>query len=207
MNLIKVILVLAIFSFPVVAQEIGGVKGKVRNPRGAVLSEVTVIARQDDKDIKSVTTNKNGEFVLDKLKAGKYSFIFSKDGFATSSIKNVEVGKNKIRDLGNNLVLDIDEGFLVIVRGSVFNQDGRSIYGAKIEIAKVESDGSLKKQGSSVSSQSGEFIFRFSKGAATFRVTATLNGVTATKDVTVEEPAMYRLALTLNIEKNSDNDN
>ncbi|MBX7171871.1 MAG: carboxypeptidase regulatory-like domain-containing protein [Pyrinomonadaceae bacterium] len=204
MKLIKAILILGILAFPSFAQEIGGVKGTVRTPRGAVISQVTVTARQNDKDIKSVVTNKNGDFVLDKLNAGKYNFVFSKDGFTSGTINNVEVGKNKIRDLGDRLVLDVDEGDLVIVRGSVFNQDGRSIFGAKIEIARISADGSAKKIDSKYSSQSGEFVFRFSKGAATFRVTATVNGKSASKDVTVEEPAIYRLALTLNLDKEED---
>ncbi len=201
MNLIKVILILAIFSLPTFAQEIGGVKGKVRNPRGSGIPAVTVIARQGDKDVKSVNTDKNGEFVIDRLKSGKYNFVFSKDGFTTGTINNVDVGKNKIRDLGSRLVLDVDEGSLVIIKGSVFDQNGRSIYGAKIDIARVLGDGSVKKLSSSYSSQSGEFVFRFSKGVATFRITATLNDKTDSKDVTVEEAAIYRLALSLNLEK------
>lgn len=201
MNLIKIILVLAFFSISALAQEIGGVKGTVRTPRGAAIPEVIITVRQNEQDVKTITTNKNGDFVIDKLKAGKYSFIFSKDGFTSGTINNVEVGKNKIRELGSRLVLDVDEGNLVIVRGAVFNQDGRSIYGATIEIAKVLADGSVKKINSSYSSQSGEFVFRFTKGAATFRITASLKGKSASKDVTVEEAAIYRTALTLNLEK------
>ena len=201
MNLIKIILVLAIFPISALAQEIGGVKGTVRTPRGAAIPEVIITVRQNEQDVKTITTSKNGDFVIDKLKAGKYSFIFSKDGFTSGTINNVEVGKNKIRELGSRLVLDVDEGNLVIVRGAVFNQDGRSIYGATIEIAKVLADGSVKKINSSYSSQSGEFVFRFTKGAATFRITASLKGKSASKDVTVEEAAIYRTALTLNLEK------
>ncbi|HRH44776.1 MAG TPA: carboxypeptidase regulatory-like domain-containing protein [Pyrinomonadaceae bacterium] len=208
MNLIKIILVLAVFSVSALAQEIGGVKGTVRTPRGAAIPEVSITVRQNEQDVKTVMTNKNGDFVIDKLKAGKYSFVFSKDGFTSGSLNNVEVGKNKIRDLGSRLVLDVDEGNLVIVRGAVFNQDGRSIFGAKIEIAKVLENGAVKKLDSKYSSQSGEFVFRFNKGAATFRITASVDGKSATKDVTVDEAAIYRTALTLNLEKDKDkNDN
>jgi hypothetical protein len=202
--------IFSILSFSASAQEIGGVKGKVRTPRGNTIAEVKVTARQDDKDVKSTVTNKKGEFVLDGLKAGKYSFTFYKSGYSSGTLHNVEVGKNKIRDLGSRLVLDIDEGTLVIVKGSVFNQDGRSIYGAKIDIGQVLGDGSVKKLDSKYSSESGEFTFRFSEGTATYRVTASLNGKTATKDVTVEMAAIYRLALTLDFsgeKKNDDPDN
>ena len=181
------------------AQEMGGVKGKIRNLQGGVLSEVKVTAQQDGKDVKSTSTNKNGEFVLDRLKAGKYSLTFSKRGFTTGTINNVEVGKNKIRDLGGKLALDIDEGMLVIIRGTVFDQNGYSIYGAIVDIARVQNEGSVKKLKSSQSSESGEFSFRFTEGAATYRITASAKGKSVSKDVSVDSAAIYRLALTLDL--------
>lgn len=198
----------AILSVSGLAQEIGGVKGRIRNLQGGVLSEVKVTALQDDKEIKTTVTDKKGEFVMDKLKAGKYSFNFSKQGFTTGTVNNVQIGKNKIRDLGDKLALDVDEGTLVIIKGSVFNETGRSIYGAIVDIARVFDDGTVKKMKSSYSSESGEFTFRFTEGTATFRVTASAKGKTVSKDITVDSAAIYRLALTLNLEeKRDDNDN
>jgi hypothetical protein len=205
----KVILFVPIFSlfgFSVLGQDIGGVKGKVRTPRGSTLAEVKVTARQDDTEVKSTTTNKNGEFILDGLKAGKYSFTFYKSGFSSGTISNIEVLKNKIRDLGSRLVLDVDEGALVLIKGSIFDQDGRSIFGAKVEIGQVLGDGSVKKIDSKYSSESGDFTFRFNQGSATYRVTASLKGKTATKEVTVDNAAIYRLALTLVSEKANEPD-
>ncbi len=196
--------VLAFLSVSAGAQEIGGVKGKVRNSRGIGLAEVAVTARQNERDIKTTTTDNNGEFVIDGLRSGKYTFIFNKNGFTSGTINNVEVGKNKIRDLGTKLFLDIDDGTLVVIKGSVFDSEGRSIYGAKIEIARVLGDGTVKKINSSYSSQDGEFTFRFSKGTATFRITAFAKGKSASKDVTVDEAAIYRTAITLNLEKEKD---
>ena len=198
----------AILSVSGLAQEIGGVKGRIRTLQGGVLSEVKVTALQDDKEIKTTVTDKKGEFVMDKLKAGKYSFNFSKQGFTTGTVNNVQIGKNKIRDLGDKLALDVDEGTLVIIKGSVFNETGRSIYGAIVDIARVFDDGTVKKMKSSYSSESGEFTFRFTEGTATFRVTASAKGKTVSKDITVDSAAIYRLALTLNLEeKRDDNDN
>jgi hypothetical protein len=201
----KLILVFSISLFCsglVLAQEMGGVKGKIRNlQQGGVLAEVKVIAQQDGKDIKTTETNKNGEFVIDRLKAGKYTFVFSKRGFTTGTVANVEVGKNKIRDLGSKLALDLDEGMMVIIKGSVFNPDGRSIYGAIIDIARVHGDGSVKKLKSSYSSESGEFSFRFTEGVATYRITASAKGKSVSKEVSVDSAAIYRLALTLDLGK------
>lgn len=198
----------AILSVSGLAQEIGGVKGRIRNLQGGVLSEVKVTALQDDKEIKTTVTDKKGEFVMDKLKAGKYSFNFSKQGFTTGTVNNVQIGKNKIRDLGDKLALDVDEGTLVIIKGSVFNETGRSVYGAIVDVARVLDDGTVKKMKSSYSSESGEFTFRFTEGTATFRVTASAKGKTVSKDITVDSAAIYRLALTLDLEeKKDDNDN
>lgn len=204
-KLILVFSIIALLSISALSQEIGGVKGKIRSLQGDVLSDVKVTAQQDDKEIKSTTTNKNGEFVIDKLKAGKYTFVFSKRGFTTGTINNVEVGKNKIRDLGNKLALDIDEGMLVIIKGSVFDKEGFGIYGAIVDISVIQSDGSIKKLRTSSSSDSGEFTFRFREGIATYRVTASAKGKTVSKDVTVDSPAIYRLALSLDLSKDKEN--
>lgn len=205
-NIVLFVVVVTFLSVSVLSQEVGGVKGKVRTPRGNVIAEVQVTAKQNDKEIKTATTNKNGEFVIDGLKKGKYTFVFTKSGFTSGTINNVEVGKNKIRDLGSRLVLDIDEGTLVIVKGTVFNQAGYSIYGANVEIARVLSDGSVKKLDSKYSSEGGEFTFRFSEGAATYRVTASFKGKSASKDVTVDDAAIYRTAITLELKKEKDKD-
>lgn len=201
---ISIVLVLSISAF---AQENGGVKGKIRNLQGGVLTDVKVTAKQDDKNIKTTTTDKKGEFIISGLKAGKYSFVFTKTGFVEGSLNNVEVKKDKIRDLGNKLALDVDQGTLVIIEGSVFNEDGRSIYGAIIDIARVYENGSIKRLKTSSSSDSGQFTFRFTEGAATYRITASAKGKSVSKDVTVDSAAIYRVALTLNLGKEKEKEN
>lgn len=104
--------------------------------------------------------------------------------------------------MGERLVLSIDQGTQVIIKGSVFAHDGRSVGGAKIEIERISGDGSSRKVGSSVSTYSGEFTFRFAEGAAKYRVTASSKDSTASKEVEVDSAAIYRLALTLNPTKN-----
>ena len=114
---------------------------------------------------------------------------------------NVEVKDDKVRDLGNRLILTIDQGTQVIIKGSVFDPNGRSVGGAKVEIERVMSDGSTKKAGSGYASYSGEFTFRFPEGANKFRITASAKGAKASEEVEVDSAAIYRLALTLNTEK------
>lgn len=179
------------------AQETGGLKGRIFNEREKGLSGVSVTAKLDDKDIKTVSTANNGEFVIDGLQEGKYSFVFAKQGFNTGTLSNVEIRKKKIRKLGNK-ILETDEGMLVIIKGGVFDRNGKSIYGAKVEVEKV---GVKTKTFTDTTSQSGEFTFRFPQESQTYKVTASAKGKTATKEVTVSNAAIYRLALTLDIER------
>lgn len=206
-SILLIFSVVSFFSFSAFGQETGGVKGKIRNLQGGLLPGVKIEVQQNDKNVTTTSTDKKGEFSINKLKAGKYTFVFSKKGFTTGTINNVEIGKNKVRDLGDKLALDIDEGMLVLIRGSVFNESGHSIYGAIVDISLVQNDGTLKKLKSSYTSESGEFGFRFPEEAATYRVTASVKGKTTSKDVTVDMAAIYRLALTLNLGEDKEQDN
>ena len=192
---------LALASAIAFGQSTGGVKGKVRAPRGGGIAEASVTARQKGQDVKTVTTDSKGEFVLDGLESGIYNFVFTKNGFGAGTLYNIEVKKNKITSLPDRLILTTDQGTQVIVKGSVFNQDGVSLYGAKVEIERISEGGSMKKVGSGYTSESGEFTFRFPEGAAKFRITASAKGVSASKEVSVEGAAIYRLAITLDLSK------
>jgi hypothetical protein len=190
-----------VFCLAAYAQDTGGVKGKVRTTKGDGISSATITAKQNGEDVKSVTSDTKGNFVLDGLKAGTYNLVFSKNGFSSGVLYNVEIKRNKTSDLGKQLVLTVDQGTQVIIKGSVFSPDGRSVGGAEIKIEKILSDGSIKKVGSSMSSYSGEFTFRFSEGIAKYRVTASIKNSSASKEIEVDSAAIYRLALTLNVSK------
>jgi hypothetical protein len=192
-----------ILSLSVFAQDTGGLKGKVRATNGDGIASASVTARQKGEDIKTATADAKGNFVLDNLKPGLYNLVFSKNGYSSGVLYNVEVKKKKTSDLGERLVLSVDQGTQVIIKGSVFGSDGRSAGGAKIEIEQISGDGSAKKVGSSVASYSGEFTFRFNEGAAKYRVTASMKDSKASKEVEVDSAAIYRLALTLNPNKSN----
>lgn len=188
-------------SFAAFAQETGGVKGKVRTTKGDAIAGASIVARQNGADVKSVNSGGDGKFVLDGLKPGIYNIVFDKSGYASGIKYNVEVKKSKTNDLGERLILVIDQGTQVIVKGSVFNEDGRSVGGAKVEIERISSDGSTKKVGSGYTNISGEFTFKFSEGAEKYRVTASLKDATASKDLEVTSAAIYRLAINLKTSK------
>ncbi len=184
------------------AQNNGGVKGKVRNAKGDGIGSATITVRQDGKDVKSTNSDGKGNFELAGLKSGIYNLVIDKKGYSAGLLSNVEVKDNNIRDLSERLVLSVDQGTQIIIKGSVFDPGGRSIGGAKIEIEKVSSDGSTKKVGSGNASYSGEFTFKFPEGAAKFRITASAKGVKESKEVEVDGAAIYRLAITLKTNKN-----
>lgn len=177
----------------------GGLKGKVRNTRGSGIPGATVTARQNGADVKSATANNKGEFILNGLDNGVYNLVFEANGYASGVLYNVEVRKNKVSDLGERLILSPDQGTLVIVKGSIFFKEGTSVTGAKVDLAEVNADGSTRKLGSTTTNISGEFTFRKQPGTAKLRVTASYKSATGSKEIEVSEPAIYRLAITLDL--------
>lgn len=197
-------LLAVVFVFSTVAalaQETGGVKGKVRTTKGGGIDGAIVTARQKGEDVKSAKADADGKFVLSGLQPGVYNIVFDKSGYSAGVKYNVEIKKNSTRDLGDNLVLTADQGTQIIIKGSVFNRSDKSVGGAKVEIERISGDGSIKKVGSGFTNVSGEFTFRFPEGAAKYRVTASAKDSKASKEVEVTSAAIYRLAITLNVEK------
>jgi Carboxypeptidase regulatory-like domain len=198
-NFSLLILLLVTSSVFALAQT-GGVKGRVRSNKGEGIASVTVSARLKGEEVKSVKSDAKGNFVLDGLEAGIYNVSFEKNGFSTGIRYNVEVKSGSINDLGDRLILNLDPGTQVIVKGSVFDKNGFGVFNAKIEIQRIGEDGKTKKVGTGYTSESGEFTFKFPEASAKFRVIASAKGAKASKDIEVESAAIYRLALTLDVE-------
>lgn len=197
-------LLLAFGALAALAQGETGVKGKVRNAKGSALEGAKITARLKGQDVKSVKSDAKGNFTMTGLEAGVYNFVFEKPGYGAGVKYNVEIKTGSLVNLGDNLALMQDQGTLVLINASVFNQDGRSITGAKVEVERVNSDGSTKKIATGYTNVSGEFSLRQTEGTATFRVTATFKGAKNSKDVTVDSAGRYSLAITLNLAKEED---
>ncbi len=178
-----------------------GVKGKVRSMRGDSISGATITARQNGKDIKSTRSSNKGQFVLDGLESGVYNIAVEAKSYATGVLYNVEVKSGKMRDLGDRLLLAGDKGTQVIIIGSVFYKSGHSAVGAKVELQRVNADGSVKKIGEAFSDLAGEFSFRQPEGSAKFRLKATLQKGAGSKDLDVDSAAIYRLSILLDIDR------
>ena len=177
----------------------GGLKGKVRVETGTPAG-VAIIVRQGNREVAQSVTDKKGEFVVSRLAPGRYGVTFRKPGLSVGTLEDVEVKAGKIRSIGDNLMLGIDEGSIAFIRGSVFNQNGLSVPNVKIELVKLLDDGTVKKIDGRVSNETGSFVFRLLPELGKYRVTAKVSGgEPVSKDVEIDGAAVYRVALSVNI--------
>ena len=178
-------------------KSLGTIKGKVRVETGTP-GGVTVVVRRGETEVTRATTDKNGDFVVSRLSPGKYGLTFRKPGLSIGSMEDVEVKPGKTRSLGDRLVLTIDEGSIAFVSGSVFTADGRSVPNAKVELARILEDGTVKKVDGRITTETGSFKFRLAPDAGKYRVSVKTDGAEpVTKDVEVDGAAVYRIALSL----------
>jgi len=175
----------------------GAIKGKVRVETGTPAG-VTVVVRRGETEVKRAETQKNGEFLVSRLEPGKYGLTFRKAGLSIGTMEDVEVKAGKTRSLGDRLILSIDEGSIAFIGGSVFTADGHSVPNAKVELARVMEDGTVKKIDGRVTTETGSFKFRLSPEPAKYRVSVKAGGAEpVSKDVEIDGAAVYRVALSL----------
>ena len=190
------LLLLLSFACPGQDKSTGALKGKVRVEKGSPAG-VAVILRQGDREVTRVTTDKKGEFVITRVAPGLYGLTVRKPGLAVGSIENVEVKAGKTRSLGDHLVLSVDEGSIAFIRGSVFNDGGRSVPGVRVELARIINEQSTEKLDARITGETGEFVFRLPPDPAKYRLTVKTNGAQLdSKDVAVDGAAIYRVALS-----------
>ena len=177
----------------------GSIKGKVREgKRNSPAESVEIIARQGEREVARVTSNRKGEFLIAGLAPGSYGLTFRKPGLSVGRLEDIQVVAGKVRSLPDHLVLTIDEGTIVFVRGSVFTAEGRSVHGARVEIARVQPDGSAKKIDSRMTNEAGLFVFRLPADTARYRLSVWTRDVgPVTKDVDIDGPARYNVAVSL----------
>ena len=195
-TLFAILVVLMAFGlFPAQNKTSGKIKGKVRAEVGNA-GGVKVAVRQGEREVATTTTDKGGDFEI-SLPPGVYGLTFRKPGLSIGTIENIEVKAGKTRGLGDRLILTIDEGSIAFIRGSVFNAADRSLPNAKVELGRIQDDGSVKKIDSRLTTETGTFVFRLSPEPAKYRVTLKLEGADLSKDVEVDGAAVYRVALSL----------
>jgi hypothetical protein len=177
-----------------------GVKGKVKTGKGKGLPGVSVSVFKEGLEVKQEETNEKGEFLIEGLEEGIYSFTFEKEGFNGGSLKRMQVLKGQLRNLGDNLVLRLaDNSIYVILRASIFDQDGLAVRGAKVEIIKSSDN---KRITTLYTNDAGEITMRFPDQNGTFKFTATFqNAEPVSGEVIVEGAGMYHKSLKMKIAK------
>jgi Carboxypeptidase regulatory-like domain len=175
----------------------GGIAGRVRVPSGQSAAGISVLVRRGDEEVAQTTTNSKGEFELQGLAPGRYGMTLRKPGLEVGRTEDLEVRAGKTLSLKSNLFLGVDEGSIAHLRGSVFTSEGRGVGGAKVELARIEENGSLRKLDDRVANGYGMFAFRLPPGRARYRVTAKANGMEGAQDVEIDGAAIFRVAVTL----------
>jgi RNase P/RNase MRP subunit p29 len=182
----------------------GGIKGKVKVETGTPAG-VAVVVRSGDREITRVATDKGGSFNVRNLRPGVYGLTFRKPGLSVGTIENVEVKGGKTPSLGYRLVFTIVEGSIAFIRGSVFSPSGRSVPGAKVELARILDDGTTKKIDGRITTETGSFVFRLTPELAKYRISVKIDGAEpASSDVEVDGAAVYRIAISLVASPKSD---
>jgi hypothetical protein len=177
----------------------GSISGRVRVDAGMSAAGVSVTVRRGEEEVAHASTNAKGEFEIKDLQPGDYGLTFRKSGLQVGKMEHVEVRAGKTVSLKDRLFLPIDEGSIAHLRGSVFRADGRSLPGARVELARAEADGSFRKLDDRVTNGTGSFAFRLPPQSARYRVTAKADGMQpATEEVNVDGAAIFRVALSLN---------
>jgi hypothetical protein len=176
----------------------GGIKGKVRVKGQGPTENVAVTVRQGEREVAHAMTDSKGEFLITGLAPGFYGLTFRKPGLSVGSLENIEVKAGKTKGLSDRLILTTNEASIARLWSSVFNEGGFSVPNARVELARLESDGTTKKIDGRVTNETGQAIFRLSPDKATYRITVKADGAVAqTKDVEIDGAMVYRIAFTI----------
>jgi len=176
----------------------GGIKGKVRAKGQGTVAGVSVTVRQHDREVARAVTDGKGEFVINGLAPGIYGLTLRKEGLSVGTLEDIEVKAKKVTGLPDRLVLTENEASVARLWSSVFNEGGFSIPNVRIELSRVEGDGTARKIDGRLTNESGQAVFRLSPNKATYRVTVKAEGKeTQSKDVEIDGAAVYRVAFTL----------
>ncbi|MCA1634661.1 MAG: carboxypeptidase-like regulatory domain-containing protein [Acidobacteria bacterium] len=174
----------------------GGIKGRVKVEKGSAAG-IGVSIWQGEREVANATTEGKGAFEVRGIAPGTYALTLRKPGLRVGRMSEVEIRAGKVTSL-KDFYLPIDEGSIAFLRGSVFYPSGRSVAGARVEVALVAADGTLKRIDSRVTTEYGTFSFRLPPEPARYRVTVKAGGMeTATSDVEIDSAAIFRVALTL----------
>ena len=176
----------------------GGIKGKVRVKGQGPTAGVAVTIRQKDREVAHTVTDSKGEFQVKGLAPGSYGLTFRMTGLSVGALENVEVKAGKTKSLPDRLILTANEASTARLWSSVFDENGYSIPGIRVELARLDANGTSKKIDGRLTNETGQAVFRLSPDKAVYRITIKRDGAEdQTKDVEVDGAVVYRVAFTI----------
>jgi hypothetical protein len=199
-KVIITLLALVLLSTTAIAQDksTGGIKGKVRAKGQGAIAGVSVTVRQHDREVAQGVTDNKGEFLIKGLAPGLYGLTFRKEGLSVGALEDIPVKAGKTTGLPDRVVLPANDATVARLWSSVFNEDGLSVPKVRIELARVEGDGSARKIDGRLTNESGQAVFRLSPDKATYRLTVRAEGKEPqSKDVEIDGAMIYRVAFTV----------
>ncbi|MEK6304601.1 MAG: carboxypeptidase-like regulatory domain-containing protein [Acidobacteriota bacterium] len=199
------LMVLWLVPASIAAQQKGTLKGKIEDHKGKPIAGVEVrVLRSRDRSSLETTTDQAGLYSFE-LVPDDYSLSFDAEGFQGGSMVRMQQVEEGKETTVKTIRLDKVKARTSLIRGAVFDIDGRSLQGAKVKLVRVptaEEDKDHKRVDSLkrdyTSNSRGEFAFRVPARRARYQVTASLGGYKPeTKVVEVHEDEAVPLAFSL----------
>src|SRR5262249_44976738 len=185
-------------------QKTGTLKGKIEDEKGKPIAGVEVrIMSSRDRSISETKTDASGVYSFE-VAADEYTVSFQADGYQEGTLQEmqqVEEGKEtRVKTIRLPKATHTS-----LIRGSVFDFQGRSISGARIKLVRIATEDEQKEgkhfKGLSrdyISNAHGEFAFRLPSARARYRKTSAAPGYRPdTKDIDVNESEAVPVAMTL----------
>ena len=176
----------------------GGIKGKVSVKGQGPTADVAVTVHQGEREVAHAVTDSKGEFLITGLAPGVYGITLRKTGLSVGSLEDIKVKAGKTTALPDRLVLTVNEASIARLWSSVFNDGGYSVPNVRIELARVQADGTIRKIDGRLTNETGQAVFRLSPDKATYRLTIRADGAEPqSKDVEIDGAMVYRVAFTI----------
>jgi hypothetical protein len=189
---------------PASQHKTGTLKGKIENEKGKPIADADVrVMSSRSRAVKEARTDNSGSYSFE-LEPDDYTVSFDAEGFQGGTLRDmqqVEEGKEtKVKTIQLQKARRTS-----LVRGAVFDSDGRSLAGVRLKLVRIptpdEAKESKKLQSLSLSyvtNNRGEFAFRLPSARARYQITAALSGYRqATKSVDVSEDESVPLSFSL----------
>jgi hypothetical protein len=205
----KVLLITFVVMCSVVAasasrQKMGTLKGKIESEKGKPIADADVRAISSrTRNVKETKTDQAGGYSFE-LEPDDYTVSFDAEGFQGGTLRDmqqVEEGKEtRVKTIQLQKARRTS-----LLRGAVFDSDGRSLAGVRLKLVRVPTPDEVKEKKkvdsismSYITNNRGEFAFRLPSARARYQVTASLSGYKPeTKTVDVSEDEAVPLSFSL----------